>query len=199
MQTRLTILMASTFLSAHIAAGDFDRSALHDNLKWIAASPDAREIFTPEQIGQLRDLLGNDVKMEALEQILKAKTQLEININPESKLSISRTNAATPKTSCGAFNYWLIRIDNEAFVTAPLKALPADSFTEKWVSISAMDRPLTGAAVEYRILKFKPDTSDPIELSLRFNAGPWTHDLGNRSKVPILLLCDTGAGSDRPK
>lgn len=193
MQTRLTALIASVLLAATCAASDFDSAALHENLKQILTDPEAGEVFTSEQLARLRELTGKNHETSTLDQFLRSNAQLEININPEARLSVIRTNAAAPKTACEKSNYWLIRVENQGFVTAPLTVTPADPFTEKWIEISYTRSPLTGAAVEYRILKFRSTAPGSVELSLRFDVGPGTYDLGNRSQMPILLLCNSSA------
>ena len=138
-----------------------------------------------------------------------------IEINPESRVK-SSPGPARPRLVQNGWSVFLVKVDNQAGVTAELAAespnaaplykqstgraepkvtiRPADVI-QRWADISMFnDRPLkrslSGLRLEYRIIQIYSRDSGKREASISFNVGQGTQDLGFRSAVDILFTCD---------
>ena len=135
-----------------------------------------------------------------------------VNINPESRVKVSSMNGP-PKLVEKGWRSFLIKVVNEAGVTAPLrcsspqaqsmvrqstsaaepdmKITPVES-ARRWLDIAIpVQEPmlpnLSGLRVEYRILQLYSRDPGPLEATLAFDVGQGTQDLGFRSELPILF------------
>src|SRR5947208_12082890 len=135
-----------------------------------------------------------------------------VRINPESRVSVDPGPAA-PELVEGGTRVFLVKVLNEAGVTAPLRVespnsgdvfiksngLPAPAHTlttreirERWASISLYNRPpmprrLSGLAVEYVILEIFSRDSGQRSAQIAFNVGQGTQDVGFRNDISILF------------
>jgi len=135
-----------------------------------------------------------------------------VRINPESRVSVDPGPAA-PELVEGGTRVFLVKVLNEAGVTAPLRVespnsgdvfiksngLPAPAHTlttreirERWASISLYNRPpmprrLSGLAVEYVILEIFSRDSGQRSAQIAFDVGQGTQDVGYRNDVSILF------------
>ncbi|MCA9130227.1 MAG: CehA/McbA family metallohydrolase [Planctomycetales bacterium] len=137
-----------------------------------------------------------------------------VNINPESRVKVA-IGAAKPVLDERGWTNFLIKVVNEAGVTAPLVVTspqaapmvrrsssaakptldikPADS-QRRWLEIETvttqpMTQTLSGLSVEYRILQLYSRDSGQREATLSMHVGQGTQDLGFRSEIPILFEC----------
>ena len=120
---------------------------------------------------------------------------------------------AAPELVEGGTRVFLVKVLNEAGVTAPLRVespnsgdvfiksngLPAPAHTlttreirERWASISLYNRPpmprrLSGLAVEYVILEIFSRDSGQRSAQIAFDVGQGTQDVGYRNDVSILF------------
>lgn len=177
------------FFAGMVGADDFDVDALRDNARDIATDNAAQQLFTPAELTQLRALVDNEADINDIDQLLQTKAPIEISINPEARVSVKRTAAMVPDLSCDKPSPWLVRVVNQGFVTSSLNVFTDDQSIEKLAAIEIGKKRLTGSAVEYRILSMKL-SSQPVGATLRFNAGNDTYDLGNRSRLSLLLRCN---------
>jgi hypothetical protein len=157
--------------------------------------------------------------VDRLDTILQRHVLLNVDINPESLVSVTR-GAAKAELVQGGWRNFLIRVTNQAKDTSilqirsPLAApmgRPSGNATEsahdftigavdaveaasRWISISTWDKPplqptLSGLGIEYRILQIYSRDHGPREASLQAITGAGTQDLGYRSSLPILFNC----------
>ncbi len=135
-----------------------------------------------------------------------------VRINPESRVSVEQGPAA-PELVEGGTRVFLVKVLNEAGVTAPLRVdspnsgdvflrsngspEPARTLTtrdvrERWTTISLYNRQpaprrLSGLAVEYVILEIYSRDSGQRSAQIAFNVGQGTQDVGYRNDVAILF------------
>ncbi len=135
-----------------------------------------------------------------------------VRINPESRVSVDQ-GPAEPDVVEGGTRLFLVKVLNEANVTAPLRVespnsgnvyvrsdgspepahrLSAREVRDRWAAISIYDkRPmpprLSGLAIEYVILEVFSRESGQRSAQLGFNVGQGTQDVGFRNDVSILF------------
>jgi hypothetical protein len=135
-----------------------------------------------------------------------------VRINPESRVSVEQ-GPATPELVEGGTRLFLVKVLNEAQVTAPLgvespnhgevfiksngspeppRALSAGDVRDRWMSIAVYDkRPMTrrlsGLPVEYVIVEIFSRDAGQRSAQLAFHVGQGTQDIGYRSDVAILF------------
>src|SRR4029453_14661622 len=130
----------------------------------------------------------------------------------ESRVSVEQ-GPATPELVEGGTRLFLVKVLNEAQVTAPLgvespnhggvfiksngspeppRALSAGDVRDRWMSIAVYDkRPMTrrlsGLPVEYVIVDILRPRAGQGSAQLAFNVGRGTQDIGYRNDVAILF------------
>src|SRR6266568_4010710 len=135
-----------------------------------------------------------------------------VRINPDSRVSVEQ-GPATPEAVEGGTRLFLVKVLNEAQVTAPLRldspnngnvfigsdgspeprrVLTERDARERWASISIYDkqpmtRRLSGLAVEYVILEIFSRDSGQRSAQIAFSVGQGTQDVGYRNDLPILF------------
>ena len=150
-----------------------------------------------------------------LQQALDEHVLIAVTINPESRVKSQRGPAAAKLMQQGWRNF-LVKVANEAGVTAPLKvsspnaakmvtagtnrAEPPIKVTSADVAQRFMDvlmydkQPLepslSGLPVEYRILQAYCRDVGPREATLSFSVGPGTQDVGFRSETHVLFTAE---------
>ncbi|MEQ8766949.1 MAG: CehA/McbA family metallohydrolase [Planctomycetota bacterium] len=146
-----------------------------------------------------------------IQSILDRYCLASVNINPESRVKIHAGPA--PKVLLqGGWSTFLVKVHNEAGVTAPLRALspnaqpvfrteydqpetvtPGDVLS-RFLDLSIYSAPpmrdhLSGLALEYAIVQLYSRDAGPREALLAFDVGQGTQDIGFRSEVAILFDC----------
>ena len=135
-----------------------------------------------------------------------------VRINPESRVSVEQGPAA-PELVEGGTRVFLVKVLNEAGVTAPLRVDSPNSgdvflrsdgspeplrtvttreVRERWASISLYNRQpaprrLSGLSVEYVILEIFSRDSGQRSAQIAFNVGQGTQDVGYRNDVAIVF------------
>jgi hypothetical protein len=135
-----------------------------------------------------------------------------VRINPESRVSVEQ-GPARPELVEGGTRLFLVKVLNEANVTAPLRvespnngdvfvrsdgspepkpALTARDVRDRWAGISLYDkrpmpRRLSGLAVEYVILEIFSRDTGQRSAQVAFNVGQGTQDVGYRNDISILF------------
>jgi hypothetical protein len=135
-----------------------------------------------------------------------------VRINPESRVSVDR-GPAKPELVEGGSRLFLVKVLNEASVTAPLRVespnngdvfvksdgspapkavLTAREVRDRWAGISIYDkRPmaqrLSGLSVQYIILEIFSRDSGQRSAQIAFNVGQGTQDVGYRNDTSILF------------
>jgi hypothetical protein len=141
-----------------------------------------------------------------------------VQINPESRVTV-RQGAARPVLVEAGTRVFLVKVMNQAGITAPLRVTSPQSgrvsvsswtgnltpeplqtitprdIAERWADISLFDKSpmtptLTGAPVEYRLLEIYSRDRGSRAAELKFDVGQGTEDLAYRSELPIVFTAE---------
>lgn len=152
-----------------------------------------------------------------IEEVLSQHVLIEVQINPESRVSTTRGKAPAILVEQG-WRTFLVKVQNQAAdkfalkisspqgrsmgVTSQTKIRSPFDFTngavdpvearDRWLSVDdwnkqPMTESLTGLELEYRILQLWSRDSGKREAILRADAGWGEQDLGYRSSLPVLF------------
>jgi hypothetical protein len=154
----------------------------------------------------------------AVQQILDRRVLLHVHINPESRVQVL-AGAAKPELVQQGWRTFLVKVTNEAGITATLRAsspqaqrvfsrgkegfsmspkpeqtISPRDVADRWLDLSPFDKPpltptLSGLAVEYRILQLYSRDAGKRDATFSFNVGQGTQDIGFRSDLPVLFTC----------
>lgn len=153
-----------------------------------------------------------EAAVRELQEILDPYLLAEVEINPESRVKV-RQGAAPPDLVQGGTRLFLVKVLNQAGVTAPLvvespnsgpvyirstgnpeppSKLTLADVRDRWAEISLYRKPplrerLSGLGVEYQILQVYSRDQGPRSARLSFNVGQGTQDIGFRNDVVILF------------
>ena len=126
-----------------------------------------------------------------------------VNINPEMRVKVAKGPAA-PELMQHGWTQFLVKVNNQAGVTASLKAQspnairlhnsPAETVEDRWLEVQMFDaQPLTktlsGLELEYRLIQLYSRDSGKREARMGFNVGQGTQDIGFRNEVDLLFTC----------
>lgn len=137
---------------------------------------------------------------ESIQSLLDPFCLASVTINPESRVKVA-VGPAKPILPSGSWTVFLVRVHNEAGVTAPLRCLSPNAIEgersnnfQRWARLDMVGEPqllegLSGRPLEYRIIKIKTLDEGKREARLTFDVGQGTQDLGFRSNVDILFQC----------
>jgi hypothetical protein len=138
----------------------------------------------------------------------------DININPESRVRVTQ-GAARPDLVEKGWSVFLVKVRNEAGVTAQLKAESSNALpvyttsrgnprpaqqvtprdvTDRWLDLAMFNKPplkpaLSGLELEYRVIQLYSRDAGKREARISFNVGQGTQDIGFRNDVDILFNC----------
>lgn len=153
--------------------------------------------------------------VRAIQAALDDLCLIGITINPESRVKAIQ-GLAQPRLMEHGWRLFLVKVQNEAGVTAPLEVespnaarlyrtstgspepkqtVPLQEVAQRWMDVAVLrDRPLrrtlSGLGLEYRILQVYSRDAGKREAKISFNVGQGTQDLGFRSDVDILFDCE---------
>ncbi len=153
--------------------------------------------------------------VKVFQEVLDPKCLVGVNVNPESRVK-SLQGPATPWLHQNGWSVFLVKVHNEAGVTAELVAespnakpiqkqstnaaepkntISKSDLVQRWCDVAMYrDRPLartlSGLALEYRIIQIYSRDAGKREAKITFNVGQGTQDLGFRSDVDILFTSD---------
>lgn len=162
------------------------------------------DVRLKEAAGSLSHLLMGHSKSEApisvqIQQVLDPLCLAAVSINPESRVKAAAGPAVRDLQS-GKWTVFLIRVHNEAGVTAPLRCLSPNTIQapdqtasfQRWAEVEMMGEPtmsegLSGRALEYRLMRIRTEETGKREARLIFDVGQGTQDLGFRSNVDLLF------------
>ena len=180
-------------------------------------------VGSPLTLGEQRALAkitnGDDRDYASgVQTLFDARTLAEIHINSESRVKVV-TGGAKPLLVQSGWSVFLIRVHNEAGITAPLRInspqngpvyirssgqhapdekriTPAD-VKDRWLALQNFNKQplsdkLSGLVLEYRVVGIYSRDAGQREAVLTFDAGQGTQDLGFRSSVPILFNISKG-------
>ncbi len=149
--------------------------------------------------------------------LLDAHCLFVVNINPEQRVKVA-AGRAKPELDEAGWRQFLVRVDNLAGVTAPLRvnsifakegfvkgsppvqphAKPNDpgqpALAARWLDLQMFDSQpmpptLSGLAVEYRIVQLYSRDAGKRDATFSFDTGQGTQDLGFRNETSVLFEC----------
>ena len=176
----------------------------------------------PAETASLNAVLGAPLAsgtVARIEALLRPYVLLDIDINPESRVSVTR-GAARAELVEGGWRRFLLRVNNQAHDTSVLQitspqagpmgrpsgnetvsvhdftigAVDALRAEARWLDIECWSKPplqaaLSGLGLEYRVLELYSRDHGSREASLEAVTAEGEQDLGFRSSVPILFQC----------
>jgi hypothetical protein len=211
MQTRLCLLLGIVLSLAPRPASAQDAlpvvdevefSPLHDQIERLLKALEGLKAPLPEDTDKgLRPLLRDGAKdagaSQKIQKLIDGRCLFGVTINPESRVKAARGSLSAQLVRDQPA-YVLVKVNNDAGVTAPLKvegpqlrgAGQADG--DAWLEATVMrDSPLaaklTGQKLEYVVLRLTARESGKREATFRFDVGQGTQDLGFRAEVPVLF------------
>lgn len=185
-------ILAALLLTATCNA---DQASLHHSKKIIEALAFTGQPLSAKDAVALNSAQSTD----EISAILDPRCLAEIQINPESRVKVA-AGQARPRLTQAGWSQFLIKVKNEAGVTAPLavnspQAYPLanskeQELADRWLQIATFDKTpltttLTGAALEYRIVQFYSRDAGKRAATLTFDVGQGTQDLGFRSDLTV--------------
>jgi hypothetical protein len=179
-------------------------------LGYVGSPLDAAE---REALGKAYDLQGEECAL-AIQKVLDPHVLLAVHINPESRVKVARGPAAAELVEQG-WRTFLVRVQNEAGVTAELKAespnaepvyrrstgspepavsVPPGEVGNRWMDLDLyrgqpLTKGLSGLELEYRILEVFSRDAGKREAKIGFNVGQGTQDIGFRNEAVVLFNC----------
>ena len=150
--------------------------------------------------------------VRTIQEVLDPHVLAFVNVNPESRVK-ARAGPSAPALVQGGWTAFLVKVHNEAGVTAPLRVwspnarpvyrqsansprpepgLDRGDLRERWADVRSYDEPplnpgLSGLPLEYRIVQILSRDAGSREGKLVFDVGQGTQDLGFRSEVDLLF------------
>jgi hypothetical protein len=155
---------------------------------------------------------GDGEAVAQLQRVLDPYVLATVRINPESRVSVQQ-GAARPELVQGGIRLFLVKVLNEAHVTAPLavaspnigrvfiptrgapeppKVLTDAHVRERWADITVSTDPpmrprLSGLGIEYVILQVYSRDAGHRSATISFNVGQGTQDIGFRNDIEVLF------------
>ena len=138
---------------------------------------------------------------DRVQEILDRHCLFFVNINGEMRVKVSQ-GLASPELLEQGWRQFLVKVQNEAGATAPLRASspnaqrlfnsPAADVPNRWLDLQMFDsqplKPaLSGLELEYRIIQLYSRDAGRREAKFSFNVGQGTQDLGFRNETDILF------------
>ena len=219
--SRAPIWLAVLFITiGHLAAAEVETQPFLAALRRVLDATD----YLGSPFSELEKRTLNECitahDAEAVEKsrvILDAHSLFFVNINPEQRVKVAQ-GPAKPELDEGGWRQFLVRVQNDAGVTARLAAgsvfakpvyvpgsppvepnakpkVPgAPSLAARWLDLQMFEDPpmkpaLSGLAVEYRIIQLYSRDAGKREASFSFDTGQGTQDLGFRNEVSVLFDC----------
>lgn len=159
----------------------------------------------------------DDAAVAKARSILDAHCLFQVNINPEQRVKVAQ-GAAKPELVEAGWRQFLVRVENEAGVTARLRATspfaqdvyvrgsppvepgakPRDpgppALAARWLDLQMfeaqpMKPTLSGLDLEYRIIQLYSRDAGKREATFSFDTGQGTQDLGFRNEAAVLFTC----------
>jgi hypothetical protein len=147
-----------------------------------------------------------------IQQALDQHVLATVHINPESRVRVEQ-GAAKPELVQGGTRVFLVKVVNEAKVTAPLAVQSANTgrvyapsrgtprakmeltdvhVRDRWAEIAIFDRPpmrprLSGLGIEYAILEVYSRDAGQRSAVIAFNVGQGSQDIGFRNDIDVVF------------
>lgn len=150
-----------------------------------------------------------------IQQTLDKYVLANVHINPESRVKVEQ-GAARPQLVQGGTRVFLVKVINDAQVTAPLVVqspntgrvyipsrgrprarveLTSADVRDRWAEFSIFDRPpmrprLSGLGIEYVILEAYSRDAGQRSAVISFNVGQGSQDIGFRNDIDVVFTAD---------
>ncbi len=139
--------------------------------------------------------------VEKIQTVLDRHALFGVSINPEMRVKVA-VGEAKPELDEQGWRVFLVKVQNDAGTTAPLKAVspnaqklhnsPADEVANRWLDLAMFDAQplaatLNGLALEYRVIQLYSRDGGKREGKFSFNVGQGTQDIGFRNEVDVLF------------
>ena len=183
----LVLVLAGTHAADH--GTHFDQEALHANAMELNGAPEFAAIFNASERQLIEEKALEEGSYAELDSILGAKAAIEVLINPEIRVSVRRLGPPRRTSACGQPVVLLLKIVNHGFATGDLHVVNADTSSNERLTPVLLSPRLTGARTEYRILRIDGIRPTLTDVTLQFNIGPLTADIGNRDQLFLTLQC----------
>ncbi len=140
----------------------------------------------------LASLVKDAWKAEDPDDLLQKHIFLKVIINPEGRVKVER-GPLVPILEAKKIRLGLVRVHNQSGGQPPLEAIMHYFGSDKNpFRIGVVDRndfsgQLSGAEVEYKLLLLECGQRGKREVTIGFQAGKMTQDLGFRGEVPVLF------------
>lgn len=218
MHSRLRALAVFVLASTILSAAEVEWQPLSAQIKRVleALEYQGAPLAAGDQ-AKLRQLLASsDDHVEEAEEILDRYCLLQVNINPESRVKVAPGQAKAVLVEQG-WRTFLVKVENEAGVTAELRAVSPNSQSlfkgggfsnpsdrefgrrgenlpnsQRWLDLQMFNgqplrRELSGLPLEYRIIQLFSRDAGQREAKFMFNVGQGTQDIGFRNEADILF------------
>jgi hypothetical protein len=215
---------ASMLIAADVSlplVGDVERQPLAAQVSRVAQALEMVGAPLPKEPDQQLDAILSQPDSadfaKKIQEVLDPLCLVGVNINPESRVKVA-VGAARPQLIQQGWRVFLVKVHNEAGVTAPLRVTspnaaklqtrsggdkvhrapltvkPADVI-ERWLDVQMLDSQplnanLSGLKLEYRVIQLYSRDAGEREAKLAFDVGQGTQDLGFRNEVNILFKCE---------
>ncbi|REK15938.1 MAG: hypothetical protein DWQ37_07915 [Planctomycetota bacterium] len=153
--------------------------------------------------------------VKSVQQVLDPLCLVGVNINPESRVKVA-AGQAPPELLQQGHRVFLVKVHNEAGVTAPLRVsspnaeplvkrstgspdpkitIKPNEVADRWLDVTTIDsqplnKTLSGLPLEYRLIELYSRDVGRREAKLVFDVGQGTQDLGFRNEVNLLFHCE---------
>lgn len=156
-------------------------------------------------------LLGDDAEsIEKIQQVLNAYTLVEVHINAEAGVKVTRGECDASLQQKG-WRAFLVRVHNEPRVSARLTVnsrnsqptmdfakegtISASEVEERWMKVEMLDKKplntrLSGLPLEYRIMTVFSRDAGEHEGHLAFDIGHDSQDIGLRNDLQLVFECE---------
>ena len=148
---------------------------------------------TIEQKDSILAALTRDAwKSEDPDDLLQKHVFLKIIINPEGRVKVER-GPYVPELTRGKPRLGLVRVHNQSGGQPPLEAKThyfgsdKNPFRIEVLNSKALSSQLSGAEVEYKLVEIQCASPGKREITLGFQAGKQTQDLGFRGETSVLF------------
>jgi hypothetical protein len=153
-----------------------------------------------------------------IDEVLAAHVLLDVTINPESRVSVAQ-GPAVPALVEGGSRLFLVRVWNQAGVTAPLRltspnggrvfsgnwkddheppqTMTAGDVADRWAELTLFEKApmsprLSGLGLEYAVLEIYSRDRGQRAADIRVDVGQGSGDIGSRNGVTILFTAAAG-------
>lgn len=219
MKTPFSLLVCLSLISLTQGAEVEPQPFLAATQRLLEATSSLGTPFSKEEITALQAaIIANDAAaVQKAQTVLDAHALFHVTITPEQRVKVV-TGAAKPVLDESGWRQYLVRVDNEAGVTAKLEASSPQSkvvyvpgsppvapnaqpkdpgppaLSARWLDMqmfeaAPMQPTLSGLSVEYRIIQLYSRDASKRDATFSFDTGQGTQDLGFRNETSVLFDC----------